>query len=103
MYKDAPLGLSIWTASELNEILHWKLRDQYERQEDVRALNADAVVRVVTSLALNIAHEDDDYEVELRLRIFFPGRRPSCRLCTRSATPTVRSAWVPARPSRKLQ
>ncbi len=57
------------TRSELDEILRWKLRGQYERQRWRWAANTEDVVRVVTRAAFEIAHPDKEYEVELRIGI----------------------------------
>lgn len=62
--KRHPLFL---TAAEFDNILRWKLRQQYGRQLALRAANTDEVIRAVTRLALTIAHDDKDYEVELRV------------------------------------
>lgn len=57
------------TSEEFEEILHWKLRGQYRRQEGKRKANTEDVIRTITSAALSITHPDEDYEVELRLGI----------------------------------
>src|SRR2546425_3012498 len=57
------------TAGEFDEILIWKLDTQYGRQKAHRAQNTDGIIRAVTSLALNITHDDEDYELELRTGI----------------------------------
>jgi len=57
------------TLDEFDQILRWKLRNQYNRQHNRRLANTDEVIRAVTSLALTIMHEDRDYEVELRLNL----------------------------------
>jgi thermostable 8-oxoguanine DNA glycosylase len=57
------------TADEFDRILKWKLRGQYGRQRDMRAVNTDEVIRAVTGLALTITHEDKDYELELRINV----------------------------------
>lgn len=57
------------TASEFEEILHWKLDQQIGRQRALRAANTDELVRAVTGLALTIAHDDKSYEHELRVSI----------------------------------
>ena len=57
------------TMDEFDRILHWKLRQQYGRQKARRAANSEQVVRAITETALNIAHPDPDYEVELRLGV----------------------------------
>ncbi len=54
---------------EFDRILKWKLRDQYGRQEHIRQENTDIIVKDITTLALNISHEDSDYELELRLNV----------------------------------
>jgi hypothetical protein len=57
------------TASDLDDILKWKLGRQYGRKKAHRALNTDEVIRAVTGLALSITHEDEDYELDLRVDI----------------------------------
>jgi hypothetical protein len=57
------------TAAEFEEILHWKLRGQFGRQKQIRAVNTDVLIRTVTGCAFSIQHEEKDYEVELRLKI----------------------------------
>lgn len=57
------------TSEEFDEILHWKLRDQYRRQAERRKVNTKDVIRTVTGAALSITHPDEDYEIELRLGI----------------------------------
>jgi len=55
------------TGLEFDQILKWKLRGQYGRQQASRSLNTEDVIRAVTNLALNITHNDQDYELELRM------------------------------------
>lgn len=55
------------TSEEFDEILRWKLRGQYGRQEERRKANTEDVVRTVTGAALSITHPDEDYETELRV------------------------------------
>jgi hypothetical protein len=57
------------TAEEFDEILRWKLIQQYGRGRALRAANTDDVVRAVTGTALTITHADEDYEIELRVGI----------------------------------
>lgn len=57
------------SASELDEILRWKLRGQYGRGEALRVGNTDEVVRAVTTGALSISHDDLDYLLDLRVNI----------------------------------
>ncbi len=57
------------TAEEFDEILQWKLDTQYGRRKAHRIKNTDEIIRAVTGLALNITHEDEDYELELRIDI----------------------------------
>ncbi len=57
------------TLEEFDEILQWKLRGQYKRQEKTRQINSEDVIQTVTRAALSISHPDEDYETELRLRI----------------------------------
>lgn len=54
---------------EFDEILKWKLGQQYNRQKKIRQFNTDEIIRSVTNLALNITHNDKDYEMELRIGI----------------------------------
>ena len=60
---------SYLTIQEFDDILHWKLRGQYNRQCERRSANTENVVRAVTGLALSIHHDDKDYELELRFKI----------------------------------
>jgi len=57
------------TYSEFDEILKWKLRSQYGRQQGARKANTEKIIQSVTGLALNIYHEDKDYEMQLRIDI----------------------------------
>jgi hypothetical protein len=57
------------TLEEFDRVLQWKLGGQYGRQRERRKANTDAVVRVVTGVALSIEHPDPDYEIELRFGI----------------------------------
>jgi thermostable 8-oxoguanine DNA glycosylase len=54
---------------ELDEILRWKLRRQYNRQSKFRERNTDGNVRTITQAAFSIVHYDKEYEIELRLKI----------------------------------
>lgn len=55
------------TCEEFDEILRWKLRDQYDRGKARWITNTEAVVRTVTGAAFSITLPDEDYEIELRL------------------------------------
>ena len=57
------------TSLEFDEILKWKLRSQYGRQQDARKVNTEEIIRSVTGLALNISHIDQDYKLELQIGI----------------------------------
>lgn len=57
------------TWQEFDDVLRWKLRGQYGRQFTSRLVNTDAVVRSVTSLGLTVSHEDQEYELELRMGV----------------------------------
>ena len=57
------------TKTEFDEILKWKLRQQYGRQRRLRQKNTDELIRAVTGLALTITHDDKDYELGLRVDI----------------------------------
>jgi|SRR5271157_1002543 len=57
------------TSEEFDEILKWKLGQQFGRQRDMRANNSDELIRAVTGLALTITHSDKEYELELRVGI----------------------------------
>jgi hypothetical protein len=57
------------TLSEFDMILRWKLRQQYGRQQSIRSFNTDEIIRQVTGLALSILHTDNEYELELRIKI----------------------------------
>lgn len=64
--KDYRVPLYI-NLKEFDEILLWKLRNQYGRQKDLRRMNTESVVQDVTRLALSIQHEDKEYETELKI------------------------------------
>jgi len=55
--------------NDFDRILRWKLRQRYGRQESLRSKNTDEIIKKITSLALNISHEDKDYELELRFKL----------------------------------
>jgi thermostable 8-oxoguanine DNA glycosylase len=57
------------TGAELDEILKWKLRGQYGRQQRRRAINTEELIKAITSIALTITHPDRDYELELRVNL----------------------------------
>lgn len=57
------------TLSEFNEILRWKLGNQYKRREKRRKSNTDALIRLITQTAFEVSHPDEDYETELRIKI----------------------------------
>jgi hypothetical protein len=57
------------TASDFDDILRWKLRQQYGRQRGLRGLNTGEIVRSITGLAFTITHHDKDYELELRVAV----------------------------------
>lgn len=57
------------TAEEFDRILRWKLRGQYGRQQEMRKINTENVIRVVTGAALSISHCNEYYETELRVSI----------------------------------
>ncbi len=53
---------------ELDEILHWKLRRQYQRQYRNISRNTDALVREVTQTAFNIENEGSLDSIKLKLK-----------------------------------
>ncbi len=57
------------TSEEFDEILSWKLRGQYGRQQQRRKANMEDVIRTVTGAALTVTHSDEEYEIELRVGI----------------------------------
>jgi len=57
------------TRVEFDEILRWKLRGQYERQQARRAANTEEVIKAITGVALTITHPDEDCELELRVNL----------------------------------
>ena len=57
------------TIEDFDEILRWKLRQQYGRQSKYREQNKDHNVRAITQTAFAIQHSDKDYETELRLKL----------------------------------
>lgn len=57
------------TLDEFDDILQWKLGNQYGRQRERRQVNSGGVIRTVTMAALSLSHHVDDYETELRVGI----------------------------------
>ncbi len=57
------------TQEEFERILRWKLRDQYHRQRALRMSNTPMLIESITAFALNLDHEDSEYELELRLGV----------------------------------
>jgi len=57
------------TRMEFEEILRWKLRGQYGRQQARRSANTEDVIKAITGVALTITHSDEDYELELRVNL----------------------------------
>ena len=55
--------------NDFDRILRWKLRGQYGRQRSLRSKNTEEIIQKITSLALNISHENKDYELELRFKL----------------------------------
>lgn len=70
------------TTSDLDNVLRWKLRGQYGRGRALRGANSDRVLQEVSRLALNITHEDEEYELELRLHILAALRGVSLPIAT---------------------
>ncbi len=57
------------TEKDFERILHWKLRRQYYRQKDFRAINTPSIIHLITKAALSLQHNDREYETELQLKI----------------------------------
>lgn len=57
------------TSQEFDEILVWKLGQQYGRQRHLRGSNHEELIRAVTGFALNLSHMDEEYELELRITV----------------------------------
>lgn len=57
------------TLAELDPILEWKLGTQRNRTRKWWALNTDTLIQSVTGLALNLRHDDFEYQLELRASI----------------------------------
>ena len=55
--------------NDFDRILRWKLRQQYARQKSLSSKNTEGIIKDISCLAFNISHEDEDYELELRLRL----------------------------------
>lgn len=53
---------------ELEEILKWKLRNQYGRQKTKRKINTDENIKLITKTAFSIKHNDKEYETKLKLK-----------------------------------
>jgi thermostable 8-oxoguanine DNA glycosylase len=57
------------TSVELNEILIWKLRGQFNRQSKIRENNTAENIKIITQAAFAIKHPDNDIETKLRLKV----------------------------------
>jgi len=55
--------------NEFDQILRWKLRNQYGRQKALRNGNTESIIESITLLAFRITHTDKNYELELRLNL----------------------------------
>ena len=56
-------------SDDFEAILRWKLAQQYSRQVELRKGNTNEIIKTVTYVALNITHEDEEYEIDLRLNL----------------------------------
>lgn len=54
---------------ELQEILKWKLRGQFGRQQKKRETNTNANVIAITQAAFAVIHSDKDFETSLKLKL----------------------------------
>jgi len=57
------------TLDELDLILRWKLRDQYNRQKSIRLKNTNDIVVAITKTAFSINHTDKEFETALKLKL----------------------------------
>ena len=57
------------TLEEFDSILHWKLRQQYQRQQTIRELNNNDIISLLSKTAFLINHNNDQYNVELKIKI----------------------------------
>jgi hypothetical protein len=57
------------TSTEFDQVLRWKLIQQYGRVRHLFVSNTEEIIRDVTGLALTISHSDKEYELELRMNI----------------------------------
>lgn len=56
--------------ANFEEILKWKLRNQYGRKKRYRDKRlSDDIIKKITSLALNLDHENEEFEIEYRLKL----------------------------------
>ena len=56
------------TASELEEILNWKLRTQFGRQSKIRKNNTEQNIELITKTTFLLTHENSDVETALKLK-----------------------------------
>lgn len=57
------------TGAELNQILLWKFGGRVHGRRNSKSKNPESLVRAITGLALQIRHPDEDYQIELRIRL----------------------------------
>ena len=55
--------------AEFDSILHWKLRNQYNRQLAHRNMNNSEIISTVTKAAFSIQHPDKYYELDLKVSL----------------------------------
>lgn len=55
--------------SDFDRILRWKLRNQFGRQLNLRQVNTDEIIQLITKLVFLIEHPSKDYEAELKVKI----------------------------------
>ncbi|PWK74266.1 hypothetical protein LX99_04068 [Mucilaginibacter oryzae] len=55
--------------SELEKILTWKLRGQYNRQQTLRTLNTNHNIETITKAAFLVKHEKPEHEIFLRTKL----------------------------------
>lgn len=54
-------------SAEFDEILKWKLRSQYKRQEKIRKNNTEENINLITKMAFQLKHKDEDIETKLKI------------------------------------
>ena len=70
------------TYDDFDKILYWKLRGQYGRQREIREANTNEIIKKISLFALNLYYENEDYELELKIKALISIRGVEIRVAS---------------------